>query len=145
EVGRDPALVSFREVPIGSFICQEVMFADPIRQTVRAGAQLLITTGNDGVFLNPAVGETLHAMAVLRAVEHRRYIVRSMKTGISSVIDPTGKIMALAPQGVRATVSAAVLPQSAVTYYDRFSWGLALCCGALVALILRTAPRQGPS
>jgi apolipoprotein N-acyltransferase len=134
--GREPALVTFRGVAIGSFICQEVMFADPIRQTVRAGAQLLVTTGNDGVFVDPAVAETLHAMAVIRAVEHGRYLVRSMKTGVSSVIDPMGRVVALAPHAVRTALTATVFPRSGLTLYDQFGNWLVLLCGILSALIV---------
>jgi len=141
EAGRDPALVSFREVPIGSFICQEVMFADPIRQTVRAGAQLLVTTGNDGVFLDPAVARTLHAMAVIRAVEHRRYLVRSMKTGVSSVLDPAGRSIAVAPIGVRTAISAAVVPHSRLSLYDRSGDWLVWLCAILTALIVLRGSR----
>ena len=134
--GAGPALVTFHKIPIGSFICQEVMFADPIRQSVRAGAQLLVSAGNDGVFLNPAVAKTLHAMAVLRAVEHRRYVLRAMKTGISAVIDPLGRSVALAPEGVRTTISATVSPQSGLSFYDQFGNWLVWLCGILAAFLV---------
>ena len=140
--GRTPALVTYHDVPIGSFICQEVMFADPIRESVRAGAHLLVTTGNDGVFVNPAVAETLHAMAQLRAVEHQRYLVRSMKTGVSSVIDPTGRVMALAPHDVRTVITATVVPSTSLSLYDRFGNWLVLLCGILAALIVWRGRRR---
>lgn len=142
--GREPSLVVFHGIPIGSVICQEILFAEPIRQSVRAGAQLLVSTGNDGVFRDPAVGQTMHAMAVLRAVAHRRYLVRSMKTGISSVIDPSGRVMALAPAGVRAVITAPIAPSSSVTLYDRFGSWLIVLCGGLTALVMLRARRDEP-
>jgi len=140
EAGSEPSLVSFRDVPIGSFICQEIMFAQPLRQTVRAGAQLFVTTGNDGVFADPAVAQTLHAMAVIRAVEHQRYLVRGMKTGVSSVIDPAGRAVALAPPAVRAAISATVVPRARLSLYDQSSHWLIWLSGFLAALIVLRWP-----
>ena len=34
------------------------------------------------------------ALAQLRAVEHRRYLVRSTNSGVSAVIDPVGRVVA---------------------------------------------------
>ena len=34
------------------------------------------------------------ALAKLRAVEHRRYFVRSTNSGVSAIIDPVGRVVA---------------------------------------------------
>lgn len=134
--GQGPTLVPFRGATLGTFICQEVMFDRLIQDTVRAGAGVLVTTGNDGVFAHPAVGEALHAMAVIRAAEHRRPVIRSMKTGVSAVIAPTGDVLAAAPAGVRTTITAAVVPQAGLSLYDVLGPWLLAVCGGLAALIL---------
>jgi apolipoprotein N-acyltransferase len=33
-------------------------------------------------------------LARLRAIEHRRYLVRATNTGISAIVDPTGRLVA---------------------------------------------------
>lgn len=129
--GQGPQLVSVRGVPVGSFICQEVLFPDLVRKTVQAGAQLLVTTGNDGVFHSPAVAHEHARLAQLRAVETGRYIIRAMKTGISAVIDPQGRVLAQAPVNAQAVVRGTVYLQTRQTPYTRYGdWFVA--CAALV-------------
>jgi len=89
--GVDSAIVSVDGLVLGGFICQEVLFPDTIRESVRSGAEILVSGGNDGVFADPAVASIHADLAQLRAVETGRYVVRAMSTGISAIIDPTGR------------------------------------------------------
>ena len=77
---------------IGFFICQEVLYPEISRNLVNEGAEILITIGNDGVFTNPTAAKINHKTARMRAIESQRYLIRSMKSGISSVIKPTGLV-----------------------------------------------------
>ena len=70
---------------IGSFIRQEVQHAGAARELTRRGANILITGGNDGVFADRRVAEVHHSMARIRATEVRRFIVRAMKDGVTSI------------------------------------------------------------
>ncbi len=57
------------------------------------GAEVLFVITNDGWF-GKSKGPVEHfEMARLRGIETGRYIVRSAKTGISAVIDPTGRVI----------------------------------------------------
>ncbi len=135
--GASSNLVSFRGLRIGSFICQEVMVPELIRRSVWDGAQLLVTTGNDGVFADPGVAVEQARMARLRAVEHRRYILRSVKSGLSAIIDPWGREVAAAPLGAQGVVRGQAVALSSPTAYTRWgNWivwisGL-LACAALM-------------
>jgi apolipoprotein N-acyltransferase len=92
-----------------------------VRQSVRAGAQLLVSAGNDGIFKSPIVAEEQLVMAKLRAIEERRYLVRSMKTGISAIIDPWGREVARVPVQAQALIRGDVFPISRLSFYTR--WG----------------------
>ena len=132
--GEGPQLLRMGPLTVGSFICQEVMFPGLVRQTVRDGAQLLVTTGNDGVFGSPIVAWEQSNLATLRAVENGRYLLRCMKTGVSAVIDPRGHILASAPVNAQTIVYGAVRPRTGATFYTRFGDWIAWLAGVVVAL-----------
>jgi apolipoprotein N-acyltransferase len=135
--GQTLGLVRVREIPIGSAICHEVMFPQLLRQSVLGGAQLLINAGNDGIFKSPVVAQELMVMAKLRAVESRRYMLRSMKTGISAIIDPWGRVVAQVPVNAQALIRGEVQPIGALSVYDRWGeWVLWMAgCLALIGLL----------
>jgi len=139
--GQGPQLVQLGPLALGMFICQEVMFPSLIRESVREGAMLLVATGNDGVFRSPVVAQELSHMAQFRAAEHRRYVVRGMKSGVSAVIDPWGRVVASAPVNTRGIVAATVTAMNGPTPYTRFGdWILWVC--ALLVLVLVPAARR---
>ena len=45
------------------------------------------------------------ALATFRAIEHRRYFVRSTNSGVSAVIDPVGRVLAHTGTFERAALS----------------------------------------
>lgn len=123
-------------VPIGVSICHEIVHADLIRDTVRDGAELLINIANDGWLdrgYHAAAAQHL-AMAVFRAVETRRFLVRAATTGPSAVIDPYGRILAAQPADTAGVVTAGVGGIGTMTPYVRFGDVFAMAC-ALVSLL----------
>ena len=73
-------------------ICFEDIFGELCRQFVRRGAEFLINTTND-YWSKSIQSQEQHArMAVLRAVENRRYLVRAANTGVTCGIDAWGRM-----------------------------------------------------
>lgn len=134
--GSGVQLIRVNGLAIGSFICQEVMFPDLVRRSTRAGAELLVTTGNDGVFRSPVVAQEQANLAQLRAVENGRFLLRAMKTGVSAVIDPQGRILASAPLNTQTIVYGQVRPRTELTWYTRFGDWIVWLCGLIVACAL---------
>jgi apolipoprotein N-acyltransferase len=60
-------------------------------------------------------------MAVFRAVENRRSLVRSTASGQTCAIDPHGRILAMAPAFTPAWLAAEVPLMDTITLYTR--WG----------------------
>lgn len=79
------------DVKVSPLICSEIIFPELVAR--RTGVPIL-SIGNDSVFKSPIVAEENHIMARVRAAEHRVYVVRVMKTGISSIIDRHGRVIA---------------------------------------------------
>jgi apolipoprotein N-acyltransferase len=77
---------------LGILICYEGIFPEAGRSYKKAGADLLVNITNDAWFGMTSAPYQHLSMITLRAVENRLYIVRAANTGISAVIDPTGRI-----------------------------------------------------
>ena len=89
------ALESIKAGPfrIGTMICFESIFPQIARKEVAKGANLLAVITNDAWFgQTPAPWQ--HAdMAIFRAVETRRWLVRAANTGVSRIISPLGEVI----------------------------------------------------
>jgi len=132
--GHGTQLITIGGLTIGAFICQEVLTPHVTRESVRDGATILVTGGNDGVFGNKAVA-ALHADAAqIRAVETGRYIIRSMKTGISAIIDPTGHELRRSFWKHDIILEDMVAPLTHQTFYVRFGDWVPLVSLALIFL-----------
>ncbi|MBY0348037.1 MAG: apolipoprotein N-acyltransferase [Hydrotalea flava] len=95
--GRDTAAVVFSETnnpyKMAPIICYESIYGAYVAEYVKKGANLLTIITNDGWWGNTP-GHLQHlAYARLRAIETRKFVARSANTGISAVIDPSGKIL----------------------------------------------------
>ena len=76
----------------GVLICYESTFSHYAREYVMGGADFLVNITNDGWF-GSRRGALQHAeTAILRAVENRVTLYRSANTGVSMVVEPTGKV-----------------------------------------------------
>jgi apolipoprotein N-acyltransferase len=135
--GQGTQLIRAQAMVLGGFICQEVLLPPLIRQSVREGATILITGGNDGVFAHPAVAQAHADAAQLRAVETGRYVVRAMKTGISAVIDPTGRELIRSHSSEPAILTGAIHPRTEQTPYVRLGdWVVWMSALLFLACIL---------
>ncbi|RPI77953.1 MAG: apolipoprotein N-acyltransferase [Desulfobacteraceae bacterium] len=77
----------------GILICFESIFPEIARQQVQQGADFLIVLTNDAWFGRTSAPYQHFDMAVFRAVENQRPLVRAANTGISGLIGPQGRII----------------------------------------------------
>jgi apolipoprotein N-acyltransferase len=118
------------QAALGVSICHEILYPEVIHPAVAAGAGLLVNIANDG-WLDGGYGVASRqhfAMAVFRAVEARRFLVRAATTGISGVIDPWGRIVAASEPGAPRIVFASVESRRGTTPYVRYGDWFALAC-----------------
>jgi apolipoprotein N-acyltransferase len=95
--GRAPVVFDIGTIRLGDVICYEVGFDDLVRSEVNAGANLLALQSNDADFeLDGQLGETEQqtAMARIRAIESDRAVVYASTTGESTIISPSGAVIA---------------------------------------------------
>jgi apolipoprotein N-acyltransferase len=77
---------------IGVIICYEDTMSEITRQSVNAGAQLLVCIINDSAFDSPVALRQHLKLSRLRAIENRRSLIRCAGTGVSCVVDPFGNL-----------------------------------------------------
>ncbi len=73
-------------------ICFESAFSELLRKRVKESQLVLIAT-NDAWFDKSSAPFQHFQMAIVRAVEARKYILQAANTGISGIIDPLGKVI----------------------------------------------------
>ena len=125
-------------VPLGVSICHEILYPELVQHDVRAGAALLVNVSNDG-WLDAGYGMASRqhfAMAVFRAVEARRYLVRAATTGVSGVVDPYGRIVQTLPPGAAGVIQTSVAGRISRTPYTRFGDLFAVLCAAGAGVVL---------
>ncbi len=90
--GQNASLMGTPLGKLGTLICFESVYAHVARNSVAEGAEILAIITNDGWYRDAIALYQHNAHAVLRALENSRYVLRAGNTGISSVIDPWGRI-----------------------------------------------------
>jgi apolipoprotein N-acyltransferase len=124
------------------FICYEAIYPGEIRRFAANGAQLFVNISNDGWFGHSAAAEQHLRMTRVRAVENRRWIVRTTNNGITVSIDPYGRIFRPLPQDVRAAADLPYDFRTDKTLYTRFGDWFAWLCVLVSAILLASTFRK---
>jgi apolipoprotein N-acyltransferase len=127
---------------VGPLICYEDLLSGHVRATVDAGATLLASLANDAWFGDSPALHQHEMLALWRAIENRRYLVRATNTGLSSVVDPTGRRLSTMPVEREAGIVATTHLLDETTPYrrvgDAFAWATVIAAGLL------SLGRRGP-
>lgn len=120
QAGTGPVVVRVSDrARVGNLICYEDLLSGHVRRTVAAGANLLVTMTNDAWFGHSAALREHDSLALWRAVENRRYLVRATNSGLSTVTDPLGRTVAELPTQTATAASVPVHLLSGTTPYQR--------------------------
>ncbi|HEV8385937.1 MAG TPA: apolipoprotein N-acyltransferase, partial [Candidatus Acidoferrales bacterium] len=124
----------------GAFICFEAVFPNLVRQFNAGGAELFINISNDGWYGRSAAPEQHLAMARVRAVENRRWLLRGTNNGYTVVIDPYGREVARLAPDVRGALRVPFSFRSDRTIYSRFGdWFAWMCVAAAILFFVGAA------
>ena len=96
--GSDYLVVTIGGHPANAIICFEAVFPRLVRGFVQRGSRLIINLTNDGWYGDSAAPYQHLEIARFRAVENRRYLLRATNSGISALVEPTGRIQG--PTGI---------------------------------------------
>jgi apolipoprotein N-acyltransferase len=131
--GRSGVSMPWANGKVGVQICYEVIFPYLARRAVQNGADLLVYLSNDAWYGTSSAPHQLFSMAILRAVETRRSVVRAANTGISGFVDPTGRIIGHTGLFEEATLTAEVPILKKKTIYARWGDWFPAVCGIWIA------------
>lgn len=134
--GKEFVLHQFEGKKFGTPICYEIIFPNLVRKFVKKGADFLVTITNDGWYGKSAAPFQHFAIAVVRAVENRRFLLRSATTGVSGIIDPYGRILSRTELMTQACLTETVAPMDTLTPYTRFGDFVPLTGLTLVVVFL---------
>ncbi len=90
--GSEYRIVEVGGHPSNAIICFEAIFPALVREFVEKGSQLMVNLTNDGWYGISSAPYQHLAIARLRAVENRRYMLRATNSGISAIIEPSGRV-----------------------------------------------------
>lgn len=126
-------------VGVSPVICYESLWGSWIGQSVKDGAQLIAIITNDGWWGNTSGKDQHFLYAKLRAIETRRWVVRSANTGISGFIDQRGDVVKQSGWWKRDALKMDVNLNDELTFYtksgDIIAQLLSLCGIGLALLI----------
>lgn len=138
-----------KDFRFGVLICFEDIFPELARGFVLRGADFLVNMTNDGWFGDSSSPSQHMQASVLRAVENRVFVLRSANTGISCIIDDSGRLLKVVsdrngkPTFVKGQVCATVLAPRQRSFYTRFGdFLIPFACAVIFGMIL--ARRRRP-
>lgn len=143
EPGRSADPVATRAGPAGVLVCNEAMLPEAARERVARGAAYLLNPSNDTWISARKYAEQQLDIAVVRAVEQRRWLVRASTSGPSALVDPWGRVTARTPTEERAVVVGEIRLREDRTPYSRMGDAFSLACVLAVAAGLLAARRRG--
>ena len=121
---------------VGTMICYEAIFPASAATYKRRGADLLVNITNDAWYGTTSAPYQHLSMTVFRAIETRLFLLRAANTGISAIIDPTGRIVAQTPLFVRTALHGQVKFITTASFYSRHGDVFLYSCLAVLAVII---------
>ena len=132
-IGRSTQPLNLKGVLYGTYICYDSIFSWVARQEVLNGAQVLVNISNDGWYKGWGVLQHFQ-MGRMRAIETRRWVIRSVNEGVAATIDDLGRPLAVLATGEGA-LHAKYRLLSGTSVYLRAGDGPALLLSLLMLLV----------
>lgn len=124
---------------IAPAICYESIYGEFMTSYIRNGANVIVIITNDGWWANTSGHKQHMQYARLRAIETRRWVVRSANTGISCFISPEGNVFDPQPWNRAAAIKMNIPQIEQKTFYVRFGDILSKIAVGLASVIILMA------
>lgn len=126
--GKQGQTIGWKDYRIGIQICYEIIFPKLSRLMAQNNAALLVNITNDAWYGRSSAPYQHFSMAIFRAVENRRSLIRAANTGISGFIDPAGRVIASTRLFEDAFITRPMPMLLVSTWYSRFGDLFAMIC-----------------
>jgi len=121
---------------IGVLICYEAIIPQLARKLVAGGAGVLVNISNDAWYGDSAAAYQHLEMARLRAIENYRYFLRATNDGLTTLIDPHGRVLEEIPRYQRRVMVAHFNFETRQSFYSAHGDVFAWLCAAVAAVML---------
>lgn len=128
---------------VGVLICYEGIFPEGSRTYRKQGSDLLVNITNDAWFGRSSAPYQHLSMTVFRAVENRLYLLRAANTGITAIIDPTGKIISHTDLFAVAVLKGRARFIDNRTFFMAYGDAFAYLCLISLVLVIITSLKGG--
>jgi apolipoprotein N-acyltransferase len=145
--GHKPGLFDVAGHDVATVICFESAFGYQIRPLVHDGAQAIVVSTNNRSYRRSANSAQHVAIGQMRAAETGRPVVQAAISGISALIDASGRVHARTGLFDRTRLEGTVTAMRGETLYIRFGeWVVWVCLIAvLTCAVVAIARRREPS
>jgi apolipoprotein N-acyltransferase len=131
---------AYSGIGVAPVICYESIWGNWVAESVKNGAQFIAIITNDGWWGNTS-GKDQHLMyAKLRALETRRWVVRSANTGISGFINQKGDVVKQTKWWTKTAIKADINLNDEITFYVKNGDLLAKIAVALALILALLIP-----
>jgi apolipoprotein N-acyltransferase len=129
---------------VTALVCYEDILPSFVNGAVNHGQpEMLVNVTNDAWFGDTTEPWIHLALAKMRAIEHRRYLLRSTNSGVSAVIDPVGRVVAHSGTYRQEAVDAVAHwmkgPRTGYEIWGDIPWWLATIAIGVMAFRRRAA------
>lgn len=141
--------LKFGEHEIATFICYEDIIPSFVNRIMSNGDPDLLANLTNDAWFGDTTEPWIHlALSQLRAVEHRRYFVRSTNSGVSAIIDPVGRVVRHTDTFVETAFSGEISWLRGRTVYgwlgDTPWWIASVIALAMAFVARRPSPSRTP-
>ncbi len=124
---------------VGGLICYEDIFPEIAAGQTGNGANILAVITNDAWYGRSSAAFQHLAISVFRAVENRRWMVRSANSGVSAVVDAAGRIISRTDIFEKGMIVSNVKLGEGLSLYTRLGNWFAWVCVAMGVVFLGVA------
>lgn len=118
--GTAPCVFEQGDMRISPQLCFDILSAEIVGDSVRSGANLLVSSCNTSWFRSAAMSDQMLSFLALRAVEFHRQIAYANVCGASAIVSANGKIVSSAPREKSCVVTGSVALYNDMTPFSRW-------------------------
>lgn len=132
----EPKIMKSDTVTLAPVVCYESVYGEWVSRQCRKGAQLICVITNDGWWKDTPGYKQHMSFSRLRAIENRRWVVRSANTGTSCFINQRGDVFQATGWWVPDVIRRTVNLNSEMTFYTRYGDVLGRSLGFVSMILL---------
>ncbi|MCL2174913.1 MAG: apolipoprotein N-acyltransferase [Treponema sp.] len=142
EKGEEETIFKLQDFSFAAPICFEDTFGYISRKFVKRGADVIVNMSNDAWSKSLSAQNQHLSMAVFRAIENSRSMVRSTASGQTCAIDPSGRLLSVAPPFAEVWLNITVpLLRTNTFYTSNGDFAGVFFTAAVIVLLLFGAAR----